>query len=252
MPAAVAPPPFVRYRFIASFSALPALNDTPDDGPMARRSPVLGFLPSRAGRSFLANLPQPVTATFSPRACAVRLAIPASSATRSTMSLLFCAVRVTAEPGEIADLIRAEKPKLVLLDLMLPGTGGIELMAEVPELSDLPVIFISRYGRDETITRAFEAGAADYIVKPFSANELTTLTATEYEILRILSVSGGQVVTSEALLRQAWDAREPTDTDRVRAFVRQLRAKLGDHAARPAYIFNERGVGYRMPRPGEA
>ena len=67
------------------------------------------------------------------------------------------AVSVTAEPGEIADLIRAGRPQLVLLDLVLPGTGGIELMTEVAELSDLPVIFISGYGRDETIARAFEA-----------------------------------------------------------------------------------------------
>ena len=199
------------------------------------------------------------------------------------------AVRITAEPGELADLIRTGKPQLVLLDLMLPGTGGIELMAEVPELSDLPVIFISGYGRDETIARAFEAGAADYLVKPFSATELTArvgaalraragaapfvlgalaidyvrrrvtvngravaLTATEYEILRILSVHAGQVVTSESLLRQAWNKeREPTDTARVRAFVQQLRTKLGDDPARPAYLFNERGVGYRMARPGE-
>ena len=83
------------------------------------------------------------------------------------------AVSVTAEPGEMAGLIRAERPKLLLLDLMLPGTDGIKLMTEVPELSDLPVIFISGYGRDETIARAFEAGAADYIVKPFSPTELT-------------------------------------------------------------------------------
>ena len=79
------------------------------------------------------------------------------------------------------------------------------------------------------------------------------LTATEYEILRILSVHAGQVVTSESLLRQAWDGeRKPTDTERVRAFVSQLRAKLGDDAARPAYLFDECGVGYRMARPGEA
>ena len=199
------------------------------------------------------------------------------------------AVRTTAEPEEIAGLLRAERPKLVLLDLVLPGAGGIELMAEVPELSDLPVIFISGYGGDETIARAFEAGAADYIVKPFSPTELTArvgaairaragaapfvlgalaidyarrrvtvdgrvvaLTATEYEILRILSVDAGRVVTSESLLRQAWrEGREPTDTERVRSFVRQLRAKLGDDAARPAFIFTERGVGYRMARPGE-
>ena len=198
------------------------------------------------------------------------------------------AVRVTAEPGELTDLIRTEKPRLVLLDLMLPGADGIELMASVPELSDLPVIFISGYGRDETVARAFEAGAADYIVKPFSATELTArvgaalrarmgsepfvlgglfidydrrrvtvagdavdLTATEYELLRILSVNAGRVVSSESLLRQAWGAREGAGTARVRAFVGQLRAKLGDDAANPAWIFNERGVGYRMAKPGE-
>ena len=197
------------------------------------------------------------------------------------------AVLVTAEPDELPGLIRSERPQLVLLDLMLPGADGIKLMASAPELSDLPVIFISGYGRDETIARAFESGAADYIVKPFSATELTarvgaalrsragaepyvlgalvidyerrrvtvsgrvvSLTATEYELLRILSVNAGRVVTSEALLRQVWSARESTDTERVRAFVKQLRAKLGDDAARPTYIFNERGVGYRMAKPG--
>ena len=68
--------------------------------------------------------------------------------------------------------------------------------------------------------------------------QAVALTATEYEILRILSVHAGRVVTSESLLRQAWDGgREPTDTERVRAFVSQLRAKLGDDAAHPAFIF---------------
>ena len=195
---------------------------------------------------------------------------------------------VTGDPGELAALIHSEKPQLVLLDLILPGADGIELMAEIPELSELPVIFISGYGRDETIARAFERGAADYIVKPFSPTELTArvgaalrrraapepfvfadlvidyerrrvtvgeravpLTATEYEVLRILSVNAGRVVTSESLLRQAWGVRESAQTDPVRAFVKKLRAKLGDDAASPTYIFNERGVGYRMADPNE-
>ena len=80
---------------------------------------------------------------------------------------------VTGDPEELSGLIKAEQPALVLLDLMLPGTDGIELMERVPELADLPVIFISGYGRDETIARALESGAADYIVKPFSPTELT-------------------------------------------------------------------------------
>ena len=68
--------------------------------------------------------------------------------------------------------IRAEQPSLVLLDLMLPGADGIELMGRVLTLAELPVIFISGYGRDQTIARALEGGTTDYIVKPFSATEL--------------------------------------------------------------------------------
>ena len=197
-------------------------------------------------------------------------------------------VVVTGDSGEISSLIRTERPQLVLLDLALPGADGIELMAQIPELSDLPVIFISGYGRDETIARAFDSGAVDYIVKPFSPTELTArvsaalrnrvrpkpfvsgelaidydrrrvtlrgrevpLTATEYELLRFLSVNAGRVVTSASLLRQVWSTRDSADTEPVRAFVKKLRAKLGDDAASPTYIFNQRGVGYRMANVGD-
>ena len=195
---------------------------------------------------------------------------------------------VTGDHGKLAEIIRAEKPALVLLDLMLPGTDGIELMQTVPELADLPVIFISGYGRDETIARALEAGADDYIVKPFSPTELTAriravlrrradpepfvlrdlavdydrrrvtvagrqvaLTATEYELLRVLSRGAGRVLTHETLLRQVWAGRPNSNPKIVRAYVKRLRSKLGDDAVNPAWIFNERGVGYRMARPGD-
>ena len=80
---------------------------------------------------------------------------------------------VAGEPEEAARLLDEKKPHLVLLDLVLPGADGIELMRSMPEMAGLPVIFISVYGNDETIVRALDAGAADYIVKPFSASELT-------------------------------------------------------------------------------
>ena len=80
---------------------------------------------------------------------------------------------VTGDPGELPRLVRTKRPHLVLLDLMLPGTDGIELMERVRELDDLPVIFISANGRQETIARALETGAVDYLVKPFSPRELT-------------------------------------------------------------------------------
>ncbi|MCY4399773.1 MAG: response regulator [Gemmatimonadetes bacterium] len=196
------------------------------------------------------------------------------------------AVVVTGDPEEVAGLVRLHKPGLVLLDLLLPGTDGIALMEQVPELTDLPVIFISAYGRDETIVRALDAGAADYVVKPFSPSELAArvraalrrvagpepfvlgqltirydqrrvavgeravqLTPTEYELLRVLSVNAGRVVTHESLLRQAWGDRHrgAPDPKLVRAVVKRLRRKLGDDASNPVYICNERGVGYSMP-----
>ena len=79
----------------------------------------------------------------------------------------------TGDPRELARILKIEKPELVLLDLMLPEIDGIQLMETVPELADRPVIFISGYRRDETIARALEMGAADYLVKPFSPTELT-------------------------------------------------------------------------------
>ena len=195
---------------------------------------------------------------------------------------------VTGDPEEAARLLRTRNPHLVLLDLVLPGTDGIELMQSVPEMADVPVIFISGYGRDETIVRALEAGAADYIVKPFSAAELAArvraalrrragaepfvhgtlaidyeqrqvtvgdrplkLTRTEYEILRVLSLNAGRVVTYERLLRQVWGKRDPTESHLVRNFVKKVRRKLGDDPSGSAWILNERGLGYRMPKPGE-
>ena len=207
---------------------------------------------------------------------------------RDTLADAGYAPLVTGDHGGLAQIIRAEKPRLVLLDLMLPGTDGIELMQTVPELADMPVIFISGYGRDETIVRALEAGADDYIVKPFSPTELTariravlrrrsnpvpfvlgkiaidydrrrvtvagrpvTLTATEYELLRVLSQSVGRVMSHETLLRRVWAGRGYGGPKIVRAYIKRLRSKLGDDAARPALIFNERGVGYRMARQGD-
>ncbi len=190
---------------------------------------------------------------------------------------------MTGDPQDLSRLIQTEKPELVLLDLMLPGTDGIELMERIPELADLPVIFISGYRRDETVARALQLGAADYIVKPFSAMELTArvraalrrraepepfvsgdlsvdydqrqvsvahrvveLTATEYELLRVLSLNAGRVTTFDTLLRQVWGRHGGGDSEPVRTFVKKLRQKLGDDAAEPTYIFNERGIGYRM------
>ena len=193
---------------------------------------------------------------------------------------------VTAEAGDVPRLVETHRPRLVVLDLVLPGTDGIALMETLPALADLPVILISAYGRGDTVAKALEAGAADYIVKPFSPVELVAriklalrrrtgpgrepfvlgdlaidyekrrvtvagrpvrLSATEYGLLRALSLDAGGVTTYESLLRQVWGKHAPSSAQPVRTAVKKLRRKLGDQAQKPTYIFTERGVGYRMP-----
>ena len=201
---------------------------------------------------------------------------------------------VTADPEDVFRLVEEKPIRLVLLDLMLPGIDGIELMKYILEMIEVPVIFLSAYGRDEIIARALESGAADYMVKPFSSTELiarvgaamrrrlTTvqdtslepfmlgdlaidyagrrvnvagcpvhLTVTEYKLLCELSVNAGRVVTHEQLLQKVWGMGPSSDRSAVRTFIRRLRAKLGDNASNPTYIFAVPRVGYRMAK-GEA
>ena len=194
---------------------------------------------------------------------------------------------VTGDPEEVPALIETHHPDLVLLDLLLPGTDGIELMQSLPALADRPVIFLSAYGRDETIARALEVGAADYVVKPFSSTELLArieaalrkqagpsepfqlgdlaidyderrvtvagrpvqLTATEYDLLSALSANAGRVSTHDYLLRRVWRSRRAGNHRIVRVYVKKLRDKLGDDAQNPTYILSEPRVGYRMVKP---
>ena len=79
---------------------------------------------------------------------------------------------VTGDPADVPSLMEQEKPHLVLLDLVLPGTDGIELMNDIRRTADVPIIFLSVYGQDETVARALDMGAIDYLVKPFSPTEL--------------------------------------------------------------------------------
>ena len=207
---------------------------------------------------------------------------------RETLSEAGYVPLLTGDPREVSRIIKTKKPQLVLLDLMLPGMDGIELMESLSEIDDLPVIFISGYGRDDIVAKALERGACDYIIKPFSQTELVArvraalrslsetlkpfhlgslsidyaartvtvaghpveLTATEYELLRVLSVNSGRVTTYDSLLRRVWGGRE-IGLHVVRTCVKRVRSKLGDDASNPAYILTVRQVGYRMPRPND-
>ena len=99
---------------------------------------------------------------------------------------------VTADPEEVGSLVRETRPHLVILDLMLPGTDGVELMKSVPGLMSVPVIFLSAYGGDGNVARALEAGADDYIVKPFSPTELV---ARVQAVLRRWTAAGSREPT---------------------------------------------------------
>ena len=152
----------------------------------------------------------------------------------------------------------------------------------------MPVIFLSVYGREEVIARAFEMGAVDYVVKPFSPTEIAArikaalrrrvtiepsdpyvlgdltidyaqrtvtlagrrvpLTPTEYGLLAELSAHAGRVLTHEHLLERVWKERGDGNVRPMRTMVSKLRRKLGDDAGNPIYIFTESRVGFRMPK----
>ncbi|MDE2988938.1 MAG: response regulator [Chloroflexota bacterium] len=194
---------------------------------------------------------------------------------------------LTGDPEAIGALIAEHRPQLVLLDLILPETDGIELMEEIPALAELPVIFISAYGGDRRIARALEVGADDYIAKPFSQTELVAriqtvlrrwtsaepaepfkhdgltidysrrrvtldgtrlaLTDLEYRLLAELAINLGRPMTHAELLQRVWGPANSGREGAVRTVVKQLRHKLGDNSSQPRFIESVRRVGYRMP-----
>ena len=195
---------------------------------------------------------------------------------------------VTGEPEEVLRLMEETRPELVLLDLMLTDTDGIELMKNILNVADVPVIFLSVYAREDLIARAFDMGAVDYVVKPFSPTELAArikaalrrrvtvepsepyvlgdltidytqrratlaghrlqLTPTEYGLLAELSAHAGRVLTHEHLLERVWGERGDRDVRPMRTIISKLRRKLGDDADNPTYIFTEPRTGFRMPK----
>ena len=199
------------------------------------------------------------------------------------------AVIATGDPEDVPRLVEEEKPNLVLLDLMLPGVDGIDLMKEITSAGNVPVIFVSAYGQDQLVARAFEMGADDYVVKPFSPTELVArikaalrrrttsepsvpyvmgdltidyadrlvtvagspidLTAIQYRLLVELSANAGRVLTYEHLLRRVWGTDGDADVRPMRTAVSTIRGKLGDDADNPTYILTKLRVGYSMPKP---
>lgn len=189
-----------------------------------------------------------------------------------------------AEDGITAvERVREERPDLVVLDLMLPGIPGLDVLRQIRLLSTIPVILLT--ARKEEVDRVvgLEMGADDYVTKPFSVRELVArikamfrrqeirsvspeillhglslnmerrtvsyegqrvnLTTTEFEILALLVQSPGRVYTRQDMLRQVWGYGEMGDARTVNVHIKNLREKLG---TAQTLIETVRGVGYRM------
>jgi len=180
----------------------------------------------------------------------------------------------------------ATRPDIILLDLGLPDMDGIEVIKRIREWSSVPIIVLSVRDREDDKVRALDAGADDYLTKPFGTSELlariraairrtlqqtpepvfTTgvlkvdlnlrrvsvggsevqLTPTEYDILRLFVTHAGKVLTHGQILKQVWGIAYLEQPHVLRVNISNLRRKIEIDPTRPRYIITEPGVGYRL------
>ena len=180
----------------------------------------------------------------------------------------------------------ARRPDLVILDLGLPDMDGVAVLKRLREWSRVPVVVLSVRDRDDDKIAALDAGADDYVTKPFSTPELLArlrvalrhvppaeeetvfrcgdlvvdmaarrvsvkgqevrLTATEYALLRLLVRHAGKVLTHRQILKEVWGPNATEQTHYLRVYVARLREKLEPVPARPALLMTEPGIGYRL------
>ncbi|MCU0499606.1 MAG: response regulator [Anaerolineae bacterium] len=182
--------------------------------------------------------------------------------------------------------VAQRKPDLVILDMELPDLDGLEVLRRLREWTRLPVIILSVRASDVDKVAALDAGADDYLTKPFSMDELLArlrvaqrhaqplaetqifksgplqvdlsrrivtvndqtvkLTPTEYALLRLLIQHHGKVLTHKQILREVWGPEYVNETHYLRVYFAQLRQKIEDDPALPRLIVTEAGVGYRL------
>jgi two-component system, OmpR family, response regulator MtrA len=182
------------------------------------------------------------------------------------------------------EAFRAFRPDVVLLDLMLPGKGGIDVCKEIRAESGVPIVMLTAKGDTVDIVVGLESGADDYVVKPFKPKELVArirarvrrfeepgpealtigdlsidvaghvvsrdgepiaLTPLEFDLLVCLARKPWQVFTREVLLEQVWGYRHAADTRLVNVHVQRLRSKVEHDAEKPEIVMTVRGVGYK-------
>ena len=148
---------------------------------------------------------------------------------------------------EFLEALALETPELILLDIMLPGMDGLELLSKLkasPKNRDIPVIMLTAKGAEYDKVKALDAGADDYVTKPFDPiTFMARMTLKEYELLKRLMKNPNIVMTRDCLLEDIWGYDFDGETRTVDVHVRTLRQKLGKSGEK---IETVRGVGYRM------
>jgi len=182
--------------------------------------------------------------------------------------------------------VSADRPDLVILDLGLPDLDGIQVTRLLREWTRIPIIILSVRGQEADKIAALDAGADDYVTKPFGAGELLArmrvalrragqpgvepvftsddltvdltrrvvtvagrevqLTPTEYDLLRVLVTNAGKVLTHRQLLREVWGMGYEQEMHMLRVNISNLRRKIEPDPSRPRYVVTEPGVGYRL------
>ena len=208
---------------------------------------------------------------------------------RSTLSTQGYVITEAKTGEEALESLRKERPDLVLLDMNMPGMGGIETCREIRRASDAPIIMLTVRNAERDKVAALDAGADDYVVKPFGIEELLAriraalrrfapgdalppfvskelkidfearrvtvgdrdvhLTPKEYDVLKLLVANQGKPMTHRRLLQVVWGPDYGEETESLRVVINQLRKKLEADPAHPKYIVTEPWVGYRFQPP---
>lgn len=208
---------------------------------------------------------------------------------RSTLSSHGYIIREAITGEEAVEAVRKERPELILLDVNMPGIGGIEAAREIREMSDAPIIMLTVRNAERDKVIALDAGADDYVVKPFGIEELLAriraalrryapgdaiptfiakdltidfenrqvtvrgrdvhLTPKEFDVLKNLVGNLGKPLSHRRLLQAVWGPEYGEETENLRVVINQLRKKIESDPARPKYILTEPWVGYRFLAP---
>ncbi len=205
---------------------------------------------------------------------------------RTSLSAYNYMVYEASSGAEALTAVIAHRPDLLILDLGLPDLDGIEVIRQLREWTHLPIIVLSVREREADKINALDAGADDYLTKPFGIGELMArlrvavrrtaqlepepvfsleglmvdlahrrvtaqerevqLTPTEYDLLRVLVLNAGKVLTHRQLLRQVWGLGYEDEMHLLRVNISNLRRKIEPEPSRPYFIVTEPGVGYRL------